>query len=89
LADVVIVTDDNPRTEDPAEIRAQVLARAPLAIEISKREEAIYEGVLGLDEGDILVIAGKGHETGQLIGTETRPFNDISVARDAIRRLSA
>ena len=89
LADVVIVTDDNPRKENPAKIRAQVLAQAPSATEVPKREEAIYEGVLGLEEGDILLIAGKGHEKGQVIGTDTRPFSDINVARDAIRRLSA
>jgi UDP-N-acetylmuramoyl-L-alanyl-D-glutamate--2,6-diaminopimelate ligase len=86
LADVVIVTDDNPRTESPSKIRAQVLASAPSAIEISDREEAIHESVSGLDKGDILVIAGKGHEIEQLVNNEIRPFNDISVARDAIGR---
>jgi UDP-N-acetylmuramoyl-L-alanyl-D-glutamate--2,6-diaminopimelate ligase len=88
LADVVIVTDDNPRTEDAAQIRAQVLAAAPSAVEIGDREEAITEAIRGLDLGDLLVIAGKGHEKGQIIGTETRPFNDIQVARDVIRRLT-
>ena len=87
LADVVIVTDDNPRTEDPSKIRAQVLSRASSSIEIADREEAICESVKGLGEGDILVVAGKGHETGQVVGKETRPFNDMNVARNAIRRL--
>lgn len=89
LADVVIVTDDNPRTEDAAQIRAQVLAAAPSAIEIGEREEAITQAIRGLDAGDILIIAGKGHEQGQIIGTETRSFNDIQVARDILRRMSA
>ena len=87
LADVIIVTDDNPRTEDPSKIRAQILSRALSSIEISDREEAICESVKGLGEGDILVVAGKGHETGQIVGLETRPFNDMDVARRAIRRL--
>ena len=89
LADVVIVTDDNPRTEDAAQIRAQILAEAPSAVEQGDREEAITEAIRGLAAGDLLVIAGKGHEKGQIIGTETRPFNDIQVARDVLRRLSS
>jgi UDP-N-acetylmuramoyl-L-alanyl-D-glutamate--2,6-diaminopimelate ligase len=89
LADVVIVTDDNPRTEDPGEIRARILAAAPSAVEIADREEAITTAIEGLDAGDLLIIAGKGHEQGQIIGTETRPFNDVQVARDVLRRLPA
>lgn len=89
LADVVIVTDDNPRTEDAAQIRAQILAAAPAAVEIAEREEAITKTIQGLGAGDLLVIAGKGHEKGQIIGTETRPFDDIQIARDVLRRLPA
>ncbi len=76
LADRVIVTDDNPRTEDAGEIRKAVLAGAPAAREIADRAEAIRAGISELSSGDILVIAGKGHETGQIVGSETRPFSD-------------
>ena len=76
LADRVIVTDDNPRTENAAEIRKAVLAGAPTAREIADRAQAIRAGVSELSSGDILVIAGKGHESGQIIGTEIRPFSD-------------
>ena len=89
LCDVVIVTDDNPRTEDAAQIRAQIVAAVPSAIEIAEREEAIAKAIQGLDAGDLLVIAGKGHEQGQVIGAETRPFNDIQVARNVLKRLPA
>jgi UDP-N-acetylmuramoyl-L-alanyl-D-glutamate--2,6-diaminopimelate ligase len=80
LADVVIVTDDNPRSEVPADIRREVLAGAPAAREIGDRAEAIREAVAGLKEGDDLVIAGKGHEEGQIVGGETRPFSDRAEA---------
>ncbi|HEY5347899.1 MAG TPA: UDP-N-acetylmuramoyl-L-alanyl-D-glutamate--2,6-diaminopimelate ligase [Rhizomicrobium sp.] len=79
-ADNVIVTDDNPRSEDAAAIRKEVLAGAPGAREIGDRAEAINEGVKALGAGDVLVIAGKGHETGQIIGKETRPFSDRAEA---------
>jgi UDP-N-acetylmuramoyl-L-alanyl-D-glutamate--2,6-diaminopimelate ligase len=75
-ADLVIVTDDNPRSEDPATIRKEALAGAPGAREIGDRAEAIRTGIAGLKSGDILVIAGKGHETGQIVGDEVRPFSD-------------
>ncbi|HEX2590347.1 MAG TPA: UDP-N-acetylmuramoyl-L-alanyl-D-glutamate--2,6-diaminopimelate ligase [Rhizomicrobium sp.] len=75
-ADVVIVTDDNPRSEDPATIRKEALAGAPGAQEIGDRAQAIHDGIAALAAGDILVIAGKGHESGQIIGSETRPFSD-------------
>jgi UDP-N-acetylmuramoyl-L-alanyl-D-glutamate--2,6-diaminopimelate ligase len=75
-ADVVIVTDDNPRSEDPATIRKEALAGAPGAREIGDRATAIHDAIAALAEGDILVIAGKGHETGQIVGSETRPFSD-------------
>ncbi len=83
-ADVAIVTDDNPRTEDPALIRAAILAAAPGAIEVGDRAEAIRSAVAGLEAGDVLVIAGKGHEEGQIVGTTVLPFSDHAVARDAI-----
>lgn len=75
-ADVVIVTDDNPRGEDPATIREQVMQGAKGAHNIGDRGEAIRQGILALASGDILVIAGKGHETGQTVGDMVYPFND-------------
>ncbi len=83
-ADLVYVTDDNPRGEAPAEIRRAILAAAPHAVEIGDRGEAIATAVAGLRRGDILVIAGKGHEIGQIIGGTVLPFDDALVARDAI-----
>jgi len=76
LADDVIVTDDNPRSENPATIRKEILATAPGAREIGDRAEAIRAGIAALQVGDVLVLAGKGHETGQYVGTEVRPFSD-------------
>lgn len=87
LADVVIVTDDNPRTEDPAEIRAAVLAGAPGALEIGDRREAIFHAVALLREGDALVVAGKGHEEGQSVAGRVRPFSDHAVVREALAAL--
>jgi UDP-N-acetylmuramoyl-L-alanyl-D-glutamate--2,6-diaminopimelate ligase len=84
LADVTIVTDDNPRSESPAVIRAQILAAAPSAIEIGDRAAAIRAGVAMLGEGDALLIAGKGHETGQIVGDKTLPFSDADEARAAL-----
>jgi UDP-N-acetylmuramoyl-L-alanyl-D-glutamate--2,6-diaminopimelate ligase len=84
LADRVIVTDDNPRSEDPAAIRAAIMTAAPGAREIGDRAEAIYTAAAELGSGDVLVIAGKGHETGQIVGAEVRPFDDAEVARAAI-----
>ena len=75
-ADIVIVTDDNPRSEDPAAIRAAILAEARGAIEIADRGEAIGAAVAMLQEGDALVVAGKGHETGQIVGETVLPFSD-------------
>lgn len=83
FADCVIVTDDNPRTEDAAAIRAEALAGAPGAREIANRAEAIHEGIAALGTGDCLIIAGKGHETGQIVGTETKPFSDREEALKA------
>jgi UDP-N-acetylmuramoyl-L-alanyl-D-glutamate--2,6-diaminopimelate ligase len=83
-ADVVIVTDDNPRSENPAAIRAAILAEAPGAHEIGDRAAAIREGVRLLQPGDALMIAGKGHETGQIVGDRTLPFSDADEARAAL-----
>ncbi len=85
FADQVIVTDDNPRSEDPAEIRRQIMAGCPDAREIGDRAEAIRIGVAELAAGDILVVAGKGHETGQTIGDRTLPFSDFEAVREAAR----
>ncbi len=76
LADEVIVTDDNPRSEDAATIRKEILATVPGAREISDRHEAIRTAIAALGPGDVLVVAGKGHETGQYVGSEVRPFSD-------------
>ena len=81
-SDVVIVTDDNPRSEDPAKIRAEVLAGAPGATEIAGRREAIAEAIRIAKAGDIILLAGKGHETGQIVGDRVLPFDDALVARE-------
>lgn len=80
-ADRVYVTDDNPRTEDPAAIRAAILAAAPGAVEVGEREEAIRRAFAELRAGDALLVAGKGHETYQIIGERTLPFDDAEVLR--------
>jgi len=81
LADQVIVTDDNPRTEDAALIRAAVMQGCPDAMEIGDRASAIAEGISRLGPKDCLVIAGKGHEQGQIIGDKLIPFSDVDVAK--------
>ena len=81
-SDVVIVTDDNPRSEDPAQIRKDVLAGAAGATEIAGRREAIAEAIRIARAGDIILLAGKGHETGQIIGDKVLPFDDALVARE-------
>ena len=83
-ADVVIVTDDNPRSEPPAAIRAEILAAAPGAREIGDRAEAISTAIALLRRGDALVVAGKGHETGQIIGDRTFPFSDAAAIAAAL-----
>lgn len=85
LADEVIVTDDNPRSEDPATIRAAIRKGAPDASEIGDRAAAIIEGVRRLKAGDALLIAGKGHETGQIVKGVTIPFSDFDVSRAALK----
>jgi UDP-N-acetylmuramoyl-L-alanyl-D-glutamate--2,6-diaminopimelate ligase len=89
LADAVIVTDDNPRSEEPAAIRAAILAAAPDAIEIGDRRRAIREAVAGLHAGDTLVVAGKGHEEGQTVGEVTLPFSDHREVRAALKERGA
>ncbi|MGC3936529.1 UDP-N-acetylmuramoyl-L-alanyl-D-glutamate--2,6-diaminopimelate ligase [Roseobacter sp. EG26] len=86
-ADMVIVTDDNPRTEDPETIRAAVLLGAPDALEVGDRAEAILRGVDALGPGDALLIAGKGHETGQTVGSDILPFDDAEQASVAVAAL--
>ena len=88
-ADRVIVTDDNPRSEDPAAIRAAILAAAPGAAEVSDRREAIRRAIAELRGGDILLIAGKGHETGQIIGDRIMPFSDHEAVAATLKELAA
>ncbi len=89
LADVVIVTDDNPRSETPAHIRRAILAEAPGALEIGDRAQAIGEAVSMLKAGDALLIAGKGHETGQIVAGVVHPFADQAVAALALNAREA
>jgi UDP-N-acetylmuramyl-tripeptide synthetase len=84
-ADVVIVTDDNPRSEEPAAIRRAILDAAPGALEIGDRRTAIHRAVAMLEPGDVLVVAGKGHEMGQIVGDEVLPFSDHEVVGEALR----
>ena len=83
-ADRLYVTDDNPRSEDPAVIRSQVMEGCPDALEIPDRAVAIQTAVDVLEKGDILLVAGKGHEQGQIIGDTVRPFDDKSEIRSAL-----
>jgi UDP-N-acetylmuramoyl-L-alanyl-D-glutamate--2,6-diaminopimelate ligase len=87
-ADRVFVTDDNPRSEDPASIRRAVLEACPGGIEIGDRAAAIRTALAGLEAGDLLVIAGKGHETGQIVGDRVLPFDDAQEARAALAALA-
>ena len=82
LADLVIVTDDNPRSEDPTAIRRDILEGAPGARELAGRREAIEAAVAEAGSGDIILLAGKGHEQGQIVGDMVLPFDDVSVARE-------
>ena len=82
MADRTIVTDDNPRTEDAAMIRAMVLKGAPGATEIGSRRDAIGAAIAEAGSEDIVLIAGKGHEQGQIVGDLVLPFDDVSVARE-------
>ena len=84
FADAVIVTDDNPRSEDPATIRGAILAEAAGAREIGDRSEAIRASIAELNPGDVLLIAGKGHETGQIVGGKVLPFSDHDAVAAAL-----
>jgi UDP-N-acetylmuramoyl-L-alanyl-D-glutamate--2,6-diaminopimelate ligase len=88
-ADRVIVTDDNPRSEDPSAIRAAILAEAPGAREIGDRAAAIRTAVGELNTGDVLLIAGKGHETGQIVGDRVLPFSDHEAVAAALKEVGA
>jgi UDP-N-acetylmuramoyl-L-alanyl-D-glutamate--2,6-diaminopimelate ligase len=88
-ADRVVVTDDNPRSEDAAAIRASIIAGAPGAIEIGDRREAIRSAIADLRRGDVLLVAGKGHETGQIIGDRIVPFSDHEAVAAALKELAA
>ena len=83
-ADKAVVTDDNPRRENPADIRREILKGAVGAIEIGERRQAIQTTIDALGAGDTLIIAGKGHERGQIIGNRILPFNDAEVVRNII-----
>ncbi len=89
LADGVYITDDNPRSENAASIRAAIKAACPDGIEIGDRRAAIFAAVAALQPGDLLLIAGKGHEQGQIVGKEVRPFDDVLVAREAVSAVDA
>ena len=82
VGDVVIVTDDNPRSEDAAAIRRDVLAGVPEAQEVPGRREAIAEAVRIAGADDVVLLAGKGHEQGQIVGDRVLPFDDVTVARE-------
>jgi UDP-N-acetylmuramoyl-L-alanyl-D-glutamate--2,6-diaminopimelate ligase len=84
-ADLAIVTDDNPRSEDPADIRRAILAAAPGAIEIAGRATAVAEAIAGLGKGDVLLIAGKGHETGQIVKGTIIPYSDHDAVAAALK----
>ncbi|SIQ27280.1 UDP-N-acetylmuramoylalanyl-D-glutamate--2,6-diaminopimelate ligase [Bosea sp. TND4EK4] len=86
-ADIAIVTDDNPRSEDPATIRSEIMAASPKLREIGDRAEAIRHAVGMLKAGDLLVVAGKGHESGQIVGDRTLPFSDHDVVRTALAEM--
>ena len=87
LADEVVVTDDNPRSENPSTIRSEILVAAPNASEIGDRREAIQKTIQSLTQGDVLVIAGKGHEQGQILADRTDHFDDAEEAENAIQGL--
>jgi UDP-N-acetylmuramoyl-L-alanyl-D-glutamate--2,6-diaminopimelate ligase len=89
LADVVFITDDNPRGEDPAAIRTAIAAACPGSIEVAGRGEAIARAIEGLSDGDVLLVAGKGHETGQIIGHEVVPYSDHETVQAVIARSAA
>jgi UDP-N-acetylmuramoyl-L-alanyl-D-glutamate--2,6-diaminopimelate ligase len=85
LADDVYITDDNPRDEDPAFIRAQIMVACPKAHEIGDRSQAIRTAIHNLSPNDVLLIAGKGHEHGQIIGDRVVPFDDRTEAQAILK----
>lgn len=87
-ADRVVVTDDNPRSEEPAAIRAAILSAAPMAMEIGDRAEAIRKSIAELKRGDVLLIAGKGHETGQIVGDKVLKFSDHDAVAAALKEIA-
>ena len=87
-SDFTIITDDNPRTEDPSLIRKSIINNNPIAIEIPGRDVAIKKAISFLKDDDVLIIAGKGHEQTQTIGIETLPFDDVSVVKNTLDRLN-
>jgi UDP-N-acetylmuramoyl-L-alanyl-D-glutamate--2,6-diaminopimelate ligase len=87
LADAAFVTDDNPRGEDAAAIRRQILAANPRAREIGDRRQAIHAAVAALEPDDLLLVAGKGHETGQIVGDKVIPFDDVTVVNEAVAEI--
>ena len=89
-SDIAILTDDNPRSEDPARIRADVLEGVPQGsvLEVGDRREAISKALDMAEKGDIVVVTGKGHETGQIIGSEVFPFNDVDEVKKAIDKMA-
>ena len=87
FADLVIVTDDNPRSEAPETIRAEILIKAPEATEVADRAEAILRAIDAAGAGDVVLIAGKGHETGQIIGDQVVPFDDVEQASISVAAL--
>jgi UDP-N-acetylmuramoyl-L-alanyl-D-glutamate--2,6-diaminopimelate ligase len=89
LADVVIITDDNPRSENPGAIRAAILCGAPGAMEVADRGEAIAAAVRMARAGDVVVVAGKGHETGQIVGDQVLPFSDHQAVRAALEEVAS
>lgn len=89
LADITYVTDDNPRLEEAAAIRREILVAAPGAVEVDDRAKAIQMAIKALKPGDTLIIAGKGHEQGQIVGTQALPFDDAAIARAALKELVA
>jgi len=88
LADRVIVTDDNPRTEDPTFVRSEIMKGAPAALEVAGRAAAIRLAVRALGPNDVLVVAGKGHEQGQIVGKEVLPFDDVTEVKAAVAEVA-
>jgi UDP-N-acetylmuramoyl-L-alanyl-D-glutamate--2,6-diaminopimelate ligase len=89
LADKIFITDDNPRSEDPYEIRRQILETCPLGKEVGDRKLAISQALTGLAENDLLLIAGKGHEATQIVGDQILPFSDVDVAVEAMAEITS